>query len=72
MVGEGVVAGLDFFVGSFDFWSFERGFPDELCVDDNANGPDVDFIGVTFALKDFGGDVVGSTADGFLFFLVVL
>lgn len=49
MIRKRVVAGLDFFVGSFNFWGFERGFPYELCVDDDANGPDIDFIGVAFA-----------------------
>ena len=72
MIREAVLAGLDFLVGGFDFRSFEWGFPNQLSVNNDTNGPDIHLIGVPLSLKNFGCNIVrGSTNGLFLLFIIL-
>ena len=72
MIRETVVAGLDFFVSGFNFWGFKWGFSNQLSVNDDTNGPNINFIGMSFSLKDLRSNIVGSSANGLFLFLIVL
>ena len=72
MIGETVITGLDFFVSGFDLWGFEWGFSDQLSVNDDSNGPNINFIGMSFSLKDFRCNIIGRSANGLFLFLIVL
>ena len=72
MVREAVLAGFDFFVGGFDFGSFKWGFPNQLSVNNNTDGPDINLIGVSFSFKNFGGNIVGGSTNGLLLFFIIL
>lgn len=72
MFGERICTGFDFFIGLFDLGSLKWRFPNKLGVNDDSNGPDVHFIGVSLSLKNLRSDIVRCTANGFLFLLIVL
>ena len=56
VLGELVGVHADLLVGGLDIAGLEGGLADEQCVDDDAQGPDVDFVAVAgSALQNFGG-----------------
>ena len=72
MIRETVGASFDSFVSSLDFRSLKWRFSNQLGVNNNTYGPNINLIGMSFALKNFRGNVVGGSADGFFLFFVVL
>lgn len=72
MIRETVTASLNFFVCGFNFWSFKWRFSNQLCINNNSDWPNINFIRVTFSLKNFRRNIIWSTANCFLFFLIVL
>jgi len=59
---EWVLAAFNFAVGVLDFCTFERRSTKKHGVQNDANGPEIDFVGVTiFAVKNLRRDVVWST-----------
>lgn len=62
---------LDSSVCGFDVGCFKRRFSNDKSVDNNSEGPDVDFIGMTrSSLEDLRSDIVWSTANSSLLFSV--
>lgn len=72
MLWEREAASLDFFIGGLDFGSFKGRFTDELGVNDDTDRPDVDLVRVPLPFQNLRSDVVGSSADSFLFLFIVL
>ena len=72
MIRETVVAGLDFFVSGLNFWGFKWWFSNQLGVNYDADGPDINLIRMSFSLKDLRSNIVGSSANGLFLFLIVL
>lgn len=72
MIWETVTASLDFFICGFNFRGFKWRFSYQLCVNNNSNWPDINFIRMTFSLKNFRSNIVRSTANSFFLFLIVL
>lgn len=64
---------FDAVVGLLDVGCLERRFADEKSVENDTDGPDVDFETVAFTagLENFGRNVVWSSADGALAFAFV-
>ncbi len=72
MIRETVGASLDSFVSSLDFGSLKWRFSNQLGVNNYTDGPNINFVGVSFALKNFRGNIIGGSTNGFFLFFVVL
>ena len=61
---EGEISGEDFLVYAEGVGVVVRGVSDEHFVGENAEGPPVDCFSVAVGTDDFGGEVLGCSADG--------